>query len=74
MPAYIKSLVIATILLAYLPSFSQVSYKPNSQLRETLRKATWVELKELTPKKQRFMMQLLFNSQEMFKQYEQAAR
>ena len=74
MPAYTKCLTIAIIFLAYLPSFSQVSYKPNAQLREVLRKSTWVELKELTPKKQRFMMQVIFNSKELFRQYEQAAR
>lgn len=69
-----KSLTIAILLLAYLPVFSQISYKPNLQLRERLRKSTWLELKALTPQKQRLMMQMIFNSKEMFRQYEKAAR
>jgi len=53
--------------------FSQMSYSPDISLRNNIRKQLWQELKPLTPQKNRFLMGLVFNSNEPFKTYESIA-
>ena len=54
-------------------SFSQ-NYSPNESLRTTLRTNVWKTLKEKTPKKQRFMTGLFFNTNQCFNLFEQASK
>jgi hypothetical protein len=68
-----KIIVIVALLLAF-NGFAQNSYTPNIASRTEIRKAIWQELKEKTPKKNRFMTGLVFNSNGCFDIYEKAAR
>ncbi|QLG44023.1 DUF6683 family protein [Costertonia aggregata] len=54
--------------------YSQISYSPNNTIRNTIRKEIWKELKLKTPQKQKFLLGLVFNSNEPFVKYEKAAK
>ncbi len=54
--------------------FGQTTYSPNEQLRTTLRKKVWSDLKTKTPKKQKFMTGLLMGSNQFFGLFEEAAK
>ena len=54
--------------------FGQTTYSPNEQLRTTIRKKVWSDLKTKTPKKQKFMTGLLMGSNQFFGLFEEAAK
>ena len=56
------------------PTLSSQEYVPDEELRTELRSRVWNSLKSKTPKKQRFMTGLFFNSNQCFTLFEKAAR
>lgn len=70
----IRKVSLLLLMLFFSFGYSQVSYQPNDALRNSIRKQVWQELKLKTPKKQRFMASLVFNSNECFKLYDKAAQ
>ncbi len=65
--------IILFFLTCVLTLSAQEYAPPNNTLRTTLRKQTWEKLKLKTPKKQKFMTSLVFNTNQCFDLYEQAA-
>ncbi|MFD2587018.1 hypothetical protein ACFSQJ_08750 [Croceitalea marina] len=73
-PVNIQKTLLVCFLFFGVNGFCQDSYFPNTTLRSQIRKTVWKELKEQTPQKYRFMTGLIFNSNNSFGLYEDAAK
>ena len=71
---YIRKTIFFILFSYSIQGFTQNSYTPNESLRSQIRKSVWKELKFKTPQKQRFMTGLVFNSNNCFSLYEDAAK
>ena len=73
-PTTSKYICFTLLFLDCLFTLSAQDYAPpNNTLRTSLRKQTWEQLKLKTPKQQKFMTALVFNTNQCFDLYEKAA-
>ena len=69
-----RVLPFGIFLFVVFGAFSQRTYVPDKNFRTAIRKKVWPDLKVKTPKKQLFLTQLVFNSNQCFDLFEKAAR